>query len=90
MLSFAGVYLLTIGGRTPYFVVAGFGIAVSGVLIAAGKRMGLYIYCANYVLMLVWSSLEADEKTNHVVPRMFLPTIIGLYLLSHKVRSRLN
>ncbi|HWS98697.1 MAG TPA: hypothetical protein VN256_00400 [Pyrinomonadaceae bacterium] len=61
-LSFAGVYLLMIGGRTPYFVVAGIGIAISGVFISAGRMF----------------------------PRMFLPTLIGLYLLSDKVRPRLN
>ena len=89
-LSFAGVYLLVIGGRTPYFVVAGIGIAVSGVLIAAGKQAGVYLYWANLGLMLVWSVVETGGDASQIIARLTVATIIGFYLLSDKVRSRLS
>ena len=89
-LSFAGVYLLMLGGRTPYFVVAGIGIAASGVLIAAGKQAGVYVYFVNLGLMLVWSIVETGGDVSQIIVRLALATVIGLYLLSDKVRARLN
>ena len=89
-LSFAGVYLLVIGGRTPYFVVAGIGIAISGILIAAGKRSGVYVYWANLLLMLVWSLVETGADGSQMVTRLALAVLRGFYLLSDKVRSRLD
>ncbi|HJU54292.1 MAG TPA: hypothetical protein VJ715_06970 [Pyrinomonadaceae bacterium] len=89
-LSFAGVYLLLLGGRTPYFVVAGIGIAVSGVLIASGKLAGVYVYFINLGLMLVWSIAETGGNASQLIARLALATVIGLYLLSDKVRGRLS
>jgi hypothetical protein len=89
-LSFAGVYLLLIGGRTPYFVVAGAGISASGVLIAAGKQAGVYLYWANLGLMFVWSIVETGGDAGQIIARLSVATLIGLYLLSDKVRSRLS
>ena len=89
-LSFDGVYFLVIGGRTPYFVVAGIGIAISGVLIAAGKQAGVYLYWANLGLMFVWTIIETGGDAGQIIARLTLATLIGLYLLSDKVRSRLS
>ncbi len=89
-LSFAGVYLLILGGRTPYFVVAGIGIAASGVLIASGKLAGVYVYFVNLGLMLVWSIAETGGDVGQIITRLALATVIGLYLASDKVRSRLS
>ena len=90
VLSFAGVYLLVIGGRTPYFVVAGIGIAASGVLIAAGKLAGLCLYFATFGLMLVWTIVETGGDASQLIARLALAALIGLYLLSDKVRAGLS
>lgn len=89
-LSFAGVYLLLLGGRTPYFVVAGIGIAISGILIAAGKGAGVYVYWANLLLMLVWSFVETGADGGQMFTRLAVAILIGFYLLSDRVRSRLD
>lgn len=90
VLSFAGVYLLVIGGASPYFLVAGIGIAASGVLIAAGKRVGMYLYFATFGVMFIWSLIETEGNAGKMMSRLFLAVLIGLYLATEKVRARLN
>lgn len=89
-LSFAGVYLLLLGGRTPYFVVAGIGIAASGILIASGKLAGIYVYFVTFGLMVVWSIVETGGDVSQLIGRLALAGLIGLYLLSDKVRAGLS
>jgi hypothetical protein len=89
-LGCGGAYLLAMGYPSPYFLVAGAGIAVSGLLIASGKRAGMYVYFATFGLMVVWSIAETGGDVGKVMPRLFIPALIGLHLATEKVRSRLS
>jgi len=90
LLSFAGAYLLALGHPSPYFMVIGVGIAVSGYLIASGKRSGMYMYYATYLVIVAWSYAETAGDTRQLGPRVFIPTLIALHLMRKKVNSRLN
>lgn len=90
VLSLAGVYLLMSGSASPYYLVVGIGIAASGVLVAAGKRAGLYVYFATFAMMLVWSLVEIGADVSKIVIRLGLSVLIGIYLLSDKVRAGLK
>ena len=90
VLAFAGLYLVAIGGATPYFLVAGIGISTSGILIAAGKRAGIYLYFATFGVMFIWSLIETAGNPMKMVSRLFVAALIGLYLATEKVRARLN
>lgn len=90
LLSFAGAYVMAMGDASPYFVVVGVGIAVSGFLIASGKRAGMFMYYATYAVIVVWSLIETAGTTGQLVPRLFIPTLIALHLAREKVRSRLS
>ena len=90
VLGFAGVYFLSIGGSTPYFLVAGIGISASGVLIAAGKRTGMYLYFFTFGIMSIWSLIETGGDARKLMARLLLAALIGLYLLTEKVRAQLN
>ena len=89
-MSFAGAYLLAMGHPSPYFIVVGVGIAVSGFLIASGRRAGMYVYYATYLVIVVWSLVETAGDTRQLGPRVFIPTLIALHLMREKVRSRLS
>jgi hypothetical protein len=89
-LGCGGAYLLAHHYPSPYFLVAGTGIAVSGLLIASGKRAGVYLYFATFGLMVVWSLAETGGVAGKFLPRVFLPALIGLHLASKKVRARLS
>ena len=90
LMSFAGAYLLATGHPSPYFMVVGAGIAVSGFLIASGRRAGMYVYYATYLVIVVWSLVETAGDTRQLGPRVFIPTLIALHLMREKVRSRLS
>jgi hypothetical protein len=90
VLGFAGAYLLAIGYPSPYFMVIGVGIAISGVLIASGKRAGMYVYFATFGVIVVWSLIETAGTTGQLMPRLFIPTLICLHLAREKVRARLS
>ena len=89
-LCFAGVYLLAIGSSSLYFLVVGVGVAASGVLIAAGKRAGIYVYFATFGIMFIWSLIETGGAVGQTLSRLFIAALIGLYLITEKVRARLN
>lgn len=89
-LGFAGVYFLFSSHPTPYFLVEGVGIAVSGLLIAAGKRAGMYVYYVTFGVILVWSLVETGGVVGQLLPRVALPGLIALHLATEKVRARLS
>jgi hypothetical protein len=90
VLAFAGAYILAMGGGTPYFLIAGIGICASGALIAGGKRIGMYLYFVTFGVMFIWSLIETGGNVGQMVSRLFIAAIIGLYLVTEKVRSRLH
>ncbi|HWS90635.1 MAG TPA: hypothetical protein VN282_26945 [Pyrinomonadaceae bacterium] len=90
LLSFSGAYLLAMGHPSPYFMVVGVGIAVSGFLIASGRLAGVYVYYATYAVIVAWSLVETAGATRQLGPRVFIPTLIALHLTREKVRSRLS
>ncbi|HEY0170006.1 MAG TPA: hypothetical protein VGB98_03065 [Pyrinomonadaceae bacterium] len=90
LLACGGVITLVSSRPSPYFLVVGVGIAFSGLLIASGKRAGLYVYFTTLGVMLVWSFAETGGVMAKLMPRVALPAIIGLHLAREKVRARLS
>lgn len=88
-LGVGGLFLMS-RGESPYFAVVGVGLAVSGVLLARGKKAGLGAYFATLLVILVWSFVETGGNMRLLLPRIALPLIIGLYLSRGAVRSRLS
>lgn len=87
-LIVGGISLLRMGGGY-YFLAVGVGVAVAGGLIASGRLLGAYIYGATLVMLVVWSVVEAGADLQRLLPRILLPALIGLYVFSGRVRSRL-
>jgi hypothetical protein len=87
-LGLAGLILLIMSGASPYFLVAGIGIAASGALIAKGKRLGIFSYVATFGIMLIWSLIQGAGDLAITIT-LILAALIGAYLLK-KVRPQLR
>jgi hypothetical protein len=90
LLCCGGVIIMAGSNPTPYFLVVGIGIAVSGLLVASGKRAGLYVYFITFTVIVVWTLAGSGVKTGEIMPRLFMPTLLALGLAREKVRARLS
>ena len=84
-----GIQLSRMGGNA-YFIVIGTGIALSGLLIFVGKILGAYLYAVVLAIIIIWSFLEVGTDYQHLIPRLAIPIVIGIYIFSSKVKSRLS
>jgi quinoprotein glucose dehydrogenase len=84
-----GAWLASLGGSW-YYLLAGLGMAVSGVLIALGRRTGLYVYGLVWLGTVVWAVWESGLDPLLLMPRVVAPTVLGVYLLMPWITRRLK
>jgi quinoprotein glucose dehydrogenase len=72
-----GGWLIFLKG-SPYYLLAGLGLAVSGLLLFRRSLMGLWIYLAVYVLTLLWAVWEVGLEGWPLVPRVIAPSVLLL------------
>jgi quinoprotein glucose dehydrogenase len=89
LLFVGGLWLLT-RGASAYFLVVGLGLALSGMLLASGKKVGLIAYAITLAVIIAGSFLEEGMNTSKLVPRIAVPIVIGFYLTQAKVREALT
>ncbi|WP_277961293.1 glucose/quinate/shikimate family membrane-bound PQQ-dependent dehydrogenase [Pseudomonas sp. RIT-To-2] len=75
-----GVKLATLGGSL-YYLLSGIGIAVTGVLLLAGRRAALALYALVLFASTLWSLWEVGLDWWQLVPRLALWFVLGLVLL---------
>jgi len=73
-----------------YFIVLGTLIASSGTLLALGRAAAIPVYAATLAVCWVWSLVDLGGDVGQLISQVFVPTLIGLYLFSSRVRSRLR
>ena len=76
-------------GIDYYFFTIGIGIVVSGILITINQIAGIYTYLFTLAIIFIWSFIEIWPDVNGVVSRVFMPTLIGAYLIL-SVRKKLS
>ncbi len=81
VLAIGGGWLIALRG-SPYYLLAGLGLILSGVLIARGRTMGAWIYVAVYVATLIWAVWEVGLAGWPLVPRVIAPTVIMILVLA--------
>jgi len=84
-----GMYLLTLGG-TPYYLLAGIGLALTGLGLIFMRGWSLWLYFAVLLGTLIWAVLEVGFERFALAPRLWLPIAVGIYLLMPWVSYRLN
>ncbi|WP_221931597.1 hypothetical protein [Palleronia caenipelagi] len=75
-LVFGGIYLLTLGGSF-YYLIAGIGLASSGLLLWRGEMMGVYAYILVFVFTLIWAFWEVGLSFWPLVPRLIAPIFLA-------------
>ncbi|HEX6638414.1 MAG TPA: hypothetical protein VF033_12225 [Steroidobacteraceae bacterium] len=90
----AAIGLVAAGGGASiddgrYYLVIGLLLLVTGILLYAGKKLGLILYGVTLAVMWIWSLNDAQGDMTILMARVWLPTLAAFYLFSYRVRSRL-
>jgi quinoprotein glucose dehydrogenase len=76
-LSLAGGWLMSRGG-TAYYLAAGLGTVLAGVLVARRRRRGLLVYLGVVLLTLIWAVRETGIDLWLTLPRVGVPLVVGV------------
>ncbi|WDY56812.1 glucose/quinate/shikimate family membrane-bound PQQ-dependent dehydrogenase [Pseudomonas sp. PSKL.D1] len=75
-----GIKLATLGGSL-YYLIAGVGIALTGILLMLGKPAALWLYALVLFASTVWSLVEVGLDWWRLVPRLALWFVLGIVML---------
>jgi|GEM_PF-3040140 len=90
-LAVGGLHLnMDLGGGGSYFTAVGALLALAGFLIFSGRSVALAVYGLALLLVWGWSLKDVGANLPELLPRVGLPTLVGLYVFSNKVRARLG
>lgn len=84
VLGIGGAWLLALGG-SPYYVLAGIGLIVSGVLLWRRSLAGVWVYAAVFAATFIWALWEVGLDGWGLVPRLVGPAILMLLVLAAAV-----
>jgi quinoprotein glucose dehydrogenase len=79
VLSVGGGALIFNGG-SPYYIITGFAVIASGILIGRGDWRGVAIYGAMLVWTVAWALWEVGWNGWQLAPRLVAPFVLGLLL----------
>ena len=81
VLAIGGAWLAALGG-SPYYVLAGLGLLVSGGLLVRRRALGAWIYVGVFVATVLWALWEVGLNGWALVPRVIAPTVLLVLVLS--------
>ncbi|WP_337188911.1 PQQ-binding-like beta-propeller repeat protein [Phenylobacterium sp.] len=79
-LLLGGGYLVFQGG-SPYYLLAGAAVTAAGVMAARRHPAAGLVYAATLAATLGWALWEAGFAFWPLLPRLFAPAVLGLFLL---------
>jgi quinoprotein glucose dehydrogenase len=80
IIAVGGAWLIALGGSW-YYLIAGFGLIATGVLMVLRRIESVWIYLATWLFTLIWAYAEVGLNGWALVPRVVAPTIILLLVL---------
>ena len=84
-----GGWLLIALGGSPYYLIAGVLIVAVAVLIWRGRAAAIWLYGAVLFGTILWALDEVGVDFWQLLPRIFGPAVLGLWLAIPAVRRRL-
>ncbi|MXO65003.1 membrane-bound PQQ-dependent dehydrogenase, glucose/quinate/shikimate family [Altericroceibacterium endophyticum] len=75
ILAAGGIYLAMLGGSF-YYLLAGVGLLVSGLLLFRGHKLGAWLYVAVFALTAIWAFWESGSNPWALIPRLVGPAIL--------------
>ncbi|WP_017349945.1 membrane-bound PQQ-dependent dehydrogenase, glucose/quinate/shikimate family [Pantoea sp. A4] len=88
-LIFAGGKLVGLGDTT-YYLIAGIALLVTGILLALGKRLALWVYAALTIYTVIWALYEVGFNGWKLLPRFDVIVFLGAWLVTPWVRRGLR
>ena len=89
VLGAGGAQLVSLGG-SPYYLITGLALIVSGVLLWRAHRWGAYLYGLVTLGTIIWAVIESGFDGWALAPRVLPFLVLGLLLLRPKVRRALS
>lgn len=80
VLVAGGVWLMTLGGSW-YYLIAGLGLVVVGVLLMTQRMAALWLYLLIYLGTWIWAVWEVGWEGWPLVPRVVAPTVLLVLVL---------
>jgi len=80
-LAVGGVWLITLGGSW-YYLIAGAGMLVSGVLLFMQRISGIWLYWVVFIGTLIWALWEVGLDPWALVPRLAALAVIAVLTLA--------
>jgi quinoprotein glucose dehydrogenase len=65
-------------GGSWYYLLAGIGLLLAGILMLAGRTSGVWLYLAVYALTWIWALWEVGLDGWALVPRVVAPSLLAL------------
>lgn len=87
--SLGGIWLIALGG-SPFYLVGGILLLVSGVEVWRGQLRGAWIYGLYLIATLIWAIGESRLNFWQLEPKLVAPTVIGLWVFSPYVLNSLG
>lgn len=84
-----GVRLIFLAG-SPYYLIAGVVVILTGLLMLAAKREALWLFALFLVASTVWALYEVGLDWWQLLPRLDAWFVMGLWMLLPWVRGRLG
>lgn len=78
--AFGGAFLVVLNG-SPYYLVAGVGVMLVGILLWRGRPMALWLYALVLLASTAWALWEVGLDGWQLLPRLDLWFVLGLVLL---------
>ncbi|WP_159981721.1 MULTISPECIES: membrane-bound PQQ-dependent dehydrogenase, glucose/quinate/shikimate family [unclassified Novosphingobium] len=80
VLTIGGAWLAILGG-SAYYLLAGVAMIVSGTLLFRRRIIGGWLYCAIFVLTVIWAFAEVGANNWALVPRVIAPLVLLIAVL---------
>ncbi|WP_333831000.1 membrane-bound PQQ-dependent dehydrogenase, glucose/quinate/shikimate family [Pararhodobacter sp.] len=80
VLFAGGIWLIALGGSW-YYMLAGLGLLVTGILLIERMMAGIWLYLAVFAGTLAWAFWEAGMDPWAQVPRLVAPTLVLVLVL---------
>lgn len=80
VLAIGGVWLVAVGG-SPYYLLAGIAMVVSGWLLIRGRVAGAWLYAAIVAVTILWAFWEVGTNGWALVPRVIAPLVLLVAVL---------
>lgn len=75
VLAIGGAWLAALGGSV-YYVLTGVAMILSGALLVRRRLLGGWLYCAVFVITVIWAFAEVGANDWALVPRVIAPLVL--------------